>query len=113
MRYHDVVPISKEEAQSAFQGEDSERICDALVRIAYHDPDWKWVQEQCIRFSRHADPDVRGLALTCFGHLARIHQKLDLLVVMPILEEALNDPIVGGRAGDALDDIEIYLQQES
>lgn len=110
MRYHDVLPITRAEAQAAFQSNDAARVCDALVRVVFHDPDWKWVQETCLRFAKVDNPDVRGLAATCFGHLARIHGVLDAKIVVPVLREMLGDSAVAGRAEDALDDIRMFLK---
>lgn len=109
MRYHDVQPISREDAEGAFCTGDPKKICDALIRLVFHESEWRVAQEECMRFSTHADAAVRGLAATCFGHLARIHGTLDLKRVLPALKRLLADPVVSGRAQDALDDIEMYL----
>ena len=108
-RYEDVAPISRTDADLSFSGGEVDQICDALVRVAYHDPDWRWVQSQCVRLSRHDDPDVRGLDVTCFGNIARIHGVLDLDVVTPVLRDLRSDPQMGGRVGDVWDDIEVFL----
>jgi len=109
MHYKDVLPITRQEAETAFSSENLEEICDALVRVTYHDPDWGWVQAQCLRFGKHPHSEIRGLAATCIGHLARIHGVLDMESVRPVLDELLKDPEVSGRAQDALDDIKVYL----
>ena len=111
MKYHEVEPITREEAEVAFASGSSIDICHALVRLAYHDPDWRLVQEKCIHFSKYPHPDVAGLAVTCLGHIARIHRSLDLEKVMPVLNELHDDPHIGGIVSDALSDIDIYLRQ--
>jgi len=108
MRFQEVTPISREEALSAFASNNVEAICDALIRITYHDPDWHWVQEQCVRFAGFPDVDVRGLAVTCLGHLARIHRKLDVEEVLPVLKSLINDTDVAPRVADTLDDIKMF-----
>jgi hypothetical protein len=110
MDYRNVLPISHSEAEAAFTEGTSAEVCDALVRITYHDPDWRWVQRRCIQFSKHSDASVRGLAANCLGDLARIHHKLDLEEVIPVLNQLLIDPEVRGRAEDALADIEMFLR---
>lgn len=110
MKYDDSQPISRSEAEKAFDSNDAAVICDALVRVALHDPDPVWSQTVTLRFTAHADVGVRGLAATCLGHIARIHKRLDLSVVVPILVKLSEDPIVGGRAEDALDDIRMYMK---
>lgn len=112
MYYKDVLPITRQEAEDAFSSGNLEKICDALVRLTYHDPDWEWVQAQCLRFGKHSHSEVRGLAATCIGHLARIHGILNMESVRPLLEELLDDPEVSGRAQDALDDIKVYLRHK-
>lgn len=113
MRHHEVLPISREDAELALGSGFADRICDALVRLAFHDPDWRTVQNRCLEFVRHEHTDVRGAAITCLGHLARIHGVLDRDRVVPVLSQVLDDPEVGGRAQDALDDLAMFLKQPS
>lgn len=112
MRYVEVEPITRPEAEVAFASGVSHAICHALVRLVYHDPDWKWLQEKCIEMSENSDSEVAGVAVTCFGHLARIHRTLDLERVLPILKTLQVNPEIAGRVEDALDDIEMYLDLE-
>ena len=109
MRFQEVTPISREQALTAFASNEVEAICDALIRITYHDPDWHWVQEQCVMFAEFPDVDVRGLAVTCLGHLARIHRRLNVKEVSPLLESLLNDPDVAPRVVDTIDDIKMFI----
>jgi len=109
MRYEDVLPISRKEAETALFSNDDMAICDTLIRITYHDSDWKWAQAQCLNFGKHPMPEVRRSAATCLGHLARIHGVLDIDVVCSLLNELLKDSDVSGYAQNALDDIDIYL----
>jgi hypothetical protein len=53
--------------------------------------------------------EVARLAVTCLGHVARIHRTLDLDRVLPVLETLRKDPEIAASMGDALDDIEMYL----
>jgi hypothetical protein len=108
VKFHDVVPISRSEALSAFSGGDVPAIADALVRVAFHDEDWRWAQARCLEFVSNDDATLRGVAATCLGHVARIHRRIDLDAVMPAINVLMNDPENAGRARDALDDIEQY-----
>jgi hypothetical protein len=110
VRFHDVRPIDRAEAEAAFESGDTAAVNRALVSVAYHDPDWRWVQDVCLRFLEHDDAAVKGLAATCLGHLARIHRQLDRERVIHRLEALSDDPELRGRAEDALDDIEHYLR---
>jgi hypothetical protein len=111
MQYQAVTPIRRAEAIQTFTSGDAWNICDALVRVAYFDPDWRWVQSKCIEFSSHPDAAVRIVTATCLSHVARIHRKLDLDKVLPVLRSLLDDPEVNGTAEDALEDVVWYLKE--
>lgn len=107
--YHDVQPITKDAAQKMFLSNKVENICNALVSIAFYDPDWKWVQDKCLHFFLSNDPNISGLAATCLGHIARIHHKLDKEKVINLLNSRRNDAEIGGQIEDALDDIDSFI----
>src|SRR5215469_10972432 len=71
---------------------DAKQIVKALLSAAYYDPDWRWVQTQCLFFLTHGDVWVRCNAANCLGLLAMFHNKLDTEVVVPALEKAAEDP---------------------
>lgn len=106
-----VIPatVSHEEAEKALILGCPKEICETLVSLALNDADWKWVQQKCIDYSSHIDPEVRGVAVTCLGHVARIHHELDVKVVVPVIQGLMQDPEVAGRAEDAWDDLLMYL----
>ena len=103
--FENVGPIDRAAAEVEFASGDSLRICKALVSLAFHDPDWHWVQDICLRFLNDNNPEIGGVSATCLGHLARIHGKLDRERVVAALRNRLDDPEIGGRVEDALDDI--------
>jgi hypothetical protein len=105
-----VVERSRKELEVLLRSNDELVISSALLSAAYYDPDWKWVQEQCLTFSHHPASTVRWNAATCFGHLARIHRQLDLEVVLQRLVELRADPLVKSSAEDALDDIRFHMK---
>ena len=111
MKYSAIEPITRPQAGMVFASGSATEMCHALIGAVYHDPDWKWLQEKCVQFSNHDDSEVAGLAVTCFGHIARIHQKLDVDRVIRILNKLRNNPEIAGRVSDALDDINLYLGQ--
>ena len=107
LTYIEPHPITREEAEAAFVSDDSKEIAFALVNVAFHDPDWRWVQEKCLTLVRSDIAALRQVAVTCLGHVARIHRKLDLEKVLPVLDELLHDPEV--QVEDALDDIQMFM----
>jgi hypothetical protein len=110
VEYLDVVERDRVQIEVLLRSDDAADIRDALLSAAYFDPDWEWVQSQCLIFSRHHDKNVRWISAICFGHLARIHRQLDLEVVLEWLVEMKSDPLVASAANDALDDIKFYMK---
>jgi hypothetical protein len=111
LKYEQPAPTSRVDAERALSSSSPEEVCDALLASALHDPDWRWVQEQCLRSLQHPSEDVRGLALTCLGHVARLHGRLDVERVLPALAALRAHPALAGRVEDALDDIEMFLDR--
>jgi hypothetical protein len=109
MEYREVLPVSRAEAEILLRSGDVTAIIPALLSAAYHDPDWRWVQCRCLELLNHCDLDVRRVAITCLGHLARIHRTLDLGEVLPKLSLLKSDSSVCGWVEDALDDIRTYI----
>jgi hypothetical protein len=72
MQYQETLPISFKEAEEKLESDDPKRINDALIRLTYHDSDWQWVQDQCLQLVNYSGPVVKGPAISCLGHLARI-----------------------------------------
>ena len=109
MIFDEVKPITRLEAEAGFASGITGRICDSLIRVTYHDPDWRWVQNVCLRLVNHSNGEISGLAVSCLGHLARMHRVLDVEKVLPTLRKLREDPKISGRVDDALDDIKTYL----
>jgi hypothetical protein len=109
MKYREPEPIPRAEAQEILKGDDEVALCRTLVGVAFHDPDWRWVQGECLRLLAHPASGVRGLAAVCLGHVARIHGQLDRDIVEPALRRLTKDPEAGGSAEDALGDIRHFL----
>ena len=59
MKYQAVTPISRWEAQAIFDEGTPQEIAFTLVRLAYYDPDWMWVQDTRITLSEHRDIGVK------------------------------------------------------
>ncbi|HEY7183141.1 MAG TPA: hypothetical protein VIC84_17045 [Blastocatellia bacterium] len=109
MQYDEIDSISRSEAMVALGSGNPRDICKALVRLAFHDPDWEWVQSLCIELAEHSTVEVQLTAILCLGHLARIHRALDLEKVAPLLIALRKNPLLSGRVDDAMNDIEIFL----
>ena len=110
--YRETLPISRKAAEAKFVIGDHREIATSLVQLALHDPDWRWVLEKCLYFLEDEDVELKAVAVTCLGHLARIHRKPELSSLVPLLESIKGDDRLAGVAEDALEDI-LYFSSGS
>lgn len=106
--------LDKLRLEESLTSNDKKTVIDALMEMVFNADviEIKWVVEKLIDLTTHSDEDVRGLAVTSFGHVARLYHTLGHYNrVTNLLEQIKNDPLIGGRAQDALEDIEIYLRE--
>jgi hypothetical protein len=97
-------------AVERLRSSDPVEVCTTLVSITFHDSDRGWVESECLRLSADPDPQVRGCAATCIGHLARMHGRISTAARQRI-ETLLKDHQVRGIAEDALGDIRHYVDR--
>lgn len=103
---------SKEELEVILRSEDAAVATDALLYLCFNIEDPEWIQMKCVQaIQDHRDDDIRGLALTCIGHVARMHKVIDEALVIPVLLKNLKHKTLAGRAQDALDDIESFINR--
>ena len=57
MKYEDVLPVTKDQGLVAFESQDTHRIVHAMLGATYHESDWEWVQDWCLRFLESTEPD--------------------------------------------------------
>lgn len=106
--YEEPPPASAAEVRAALDaGGQTSRVSTLLVGAALHDPDWRAVQELCLELL-NGDPTVAATAVTCLGHLARLHGEIDKERVIPALRAVADHPVIGKRVPDALDDIDMF-----
>lgn len=102
-------PIDREAAVTALSSDDPRVAADAILRLALHDDDGAWVEEQAVRLLDSPHGPVRGVAATALGHVARLHRTIKPATIGR-LTELLDDPDpdTAGRAENALDDISMF-----
>lgn len=112
MKYEAIEPRTKDEIESAISRNDPNELLYAVLSAALYSDDSDCAEGVCLRLASHEHFNVRGNAILGFGHIARIHRKLDESRVKPIIEAALIDEsaYVRGHADAAADDVEFFLK---
>jgi hypothetical protein len=112
LKYEEPKPISKEAVQKALSGSDEGTACEALVRAACTSNDRQWVEATLVSALSDGRVAVRKAALVALGDLVRVHHRIDLNVVIPLLGNFLRDPVLYGTATDTLAEIATFFTQE-
>ena len=89
---------------------DSRVAAEALYSATYYDPDWRWVQTWCLEFLKAQDVALRWAAAPCLGDRARVHNCLDLEVVLAALLEATTDPTIADPARFSLSMVKQFVK---
>ncbi|WP_410669535.1 hypothetical protein [Amycolatopsis sp. cmx-4-68] len=95
------------------RGRDVAEATDALLALTYHEPDRVWLQGfllECLE--PEVDRQVRALAVTCVGHVARLDHEVGPALVAR-LGQLQEDPVLGGIVEDALIDIGTFAAERS
>ncbi|MFK0314449.1 hypothetical protein ACIQUF_24870 [Pseudomonas sp. NPDC090233] len=96
--------------EEQLRSDDKEMIISALLYGCYNVQSPRWIQEQCVALiDNDKNLDIQGLAVTCLGHVARMHKAVDWQLIMLYLQCAFQNPELTGRAQDALGDIETFV----
>lgn len=110
MRYEQLTPIDRLEVEQTLASDQPEAINRVLVAVALYD-DWRYAEAQCLSLLRYPDLSVKMTAVLCLGHIARLHGRLHLDLVQPLLDAlyATAEPALRGRIEDARSDIDAYI----
>lgn len=112
LQYEVIRELSRDEVADAVRRGDPEELLYAVLSVALHDNEPEFAESFCVEYSVHPHPNVRGNSVLGFGHIARIHGKLNIGKVKPIIIAALSDEdeYVRGQADNAKEDTEFFLK---
>jgi hypothetical protein len=94
LRYEEVEFVSHEALHSEVESGDPARISKALYSASRYEDDWKWTQDQCLRFLKSEHLSVRWTAATCLGDLAFFKRPIEAVKVLEALLNARQDPTI-------------------
>ena len=89
-----------------------ENVIQGLLGLSLYGENFDLIQETLVEYSGNSDENIRGIAILCFGHIARIYGRINTELVLPIVQKGLKDKnsFVRGHSHSALDDIEFFVK---
>jgi len=111
LTYEEPVPVSRPAITRILSSGTPDEIENALVAIALHEEDFEFALATVLKCAASSEEAIRGTAILCLGHLARIHGRLPDQPVIELVRQALRDTseYVRGQAENAVDDIELFV----
>jgi hypothetical protein len=110
MKYEAIERRTRESILQSLDSGDPDEIHRALDSAAYWDPDWRWAQEQLLRFANAEDEKILSAVALGFTFLAVFHGEVDEELVIPVLERLKANPRLRGMVEDVEADIEHYVR---
>ena len=109
--YSPIPEMTADEVEAAITRNVPDDLLIAVLSAALYSEDLEWAQSVCLRLATHQHFNVRGNAILGFGHLARIHGRLDATRVQPVIEAGLRDSnqYIRGQSECAADDANHFL----
>jgi hypothetical protein len=84
-RYTPVRRRTREEILTLLSGRNPNEMRDALISAAYWERDWKWAQEQLLKFADYDNHLVQWAVGTGLGFIAALNGEIDDALVRPAL----------------------------
>ena len=112
MEYEVIGKMSRDDVDAVIQRNQPDELLMTVLSAALYSDDPEWAESICLRLAGHEHFNVRGNAIVGFGHIARVHGKLNADRIKSIIEAALSDgsEYVRGQAETAADDVEHFLK---
>ncbi len=91
---------------------DTENVINGFLELAVSTDDPDFVQEILVMYSEHEDAKIRGTAIFCLGHIAKVYKKINKELVLLIINQGFQDEssFVREQSRLALDDINFYIK---
>jgi hypothetical protein len=108
--YVEPTSIDKDEFAQIIASGNIKSKCNAIVRAVHSISDYDWLISEFSKLINNPNHEVRGVTVTCIGHIARLHcRHSNKQQLLQIIEPLLIDSEISGRVEDALDDINTFL----
>ncbi len=110
-RYVSIPPGDWSRLQFALEAGDLQASVQELLGLALHDEDGVRVQDECLRLLDHPRVELRQMAATGLGHVARLHGVLSDRAVAELLW-LVDDPELGDYVSGAMDDYQSFVERD-
>ena len=101
--------ITRQSVDKILQSRSESDVSLALLFLIENFDDVEWMQEKCIEVYNREDIKLKSLAVTCLGHIGRLHKWVSFDKIAQLLHTALyRDRISSSQ--DAIDDLSLFVK---
>jgi hypothetical protein len=109
LNYAPVQRQTREGILASLSNGGSQDIRDALISAAYWDDDWRWAQQQLIRFAEHDDDLVLWAVVAGLGFIAAFHGEIDEGTALPVLDRLKKRTALTSDVEETLAEIDHFV----
>ena len=112
MKYEEIEIKKNEDYFHLIKSGKTDNVIQGLLGLVHYGEGIRLIQDTLVKYSKSENENIRGIAILCFGHLARIDGQIDKELVLPIVNEGLvdNSSFVQSHSNSALDDINSFVK---
>ena len=109
IRYEEIPDLSRSEIEDRLEHGEENDVIIAMLSAALYDEDAGWIEQICLRSLDSPIFNIRAIAMTSLGHVARIHGRLDLPTVNKKLCDVERDPDIAEDVRLLREEIEWWI----
>lgn len=110
LKYEDVNIVYLRDFFVSLKGNDMNKIASDMIGFVYGEKNWKEAERVILECLDDERSTVREIAVTCIGHIARIHGKINREAVGKKFANMKKNSQINGKIEDSLDDIDIFVK---
>jgi hypothetical protein len=111
LNYDQPEKIPRETLRELLSSNRDDSVVRALLSMTFYEHDEAFVLSNLYKHARSERRAIRGIAMLCLGHAARIHRRIPAEPTIEIVKSGLADAddYVRGHAESAADDIAMFV----
>jgi len=112
LKYEEPLEYEFEKISELLESNNDSDLINGLLSLVLKSGNYDLSMEKSIEFSYSESEWIKGCGIECFGHIARLHKKIELDSVTQILASGLKSKsrIIAGKSESAIEDIAHFLE---
>jgi hypothetical protein len=112
LKYEEPPKFDNKETLKLLKSEKESDQIMGLLSIVQKSGDYNLSMKKSLEFTQSDSDWIKGCGIECFGHIARIYDKIEINIIKEVLKGGLKSKskLIKGKSEDAIDDITHFLK---